>query len=48
MIIKVPSELTFFNTIKFCEYLDDIDEDEKFTFDFGSLVTVEPFGMLLV
>jgi hypothetical protein len=48
MIIKVPSELTFPNTRKFCEYLDDIEEDEKFTFDFAWLATVEPFGMLLV
>ena len=48
MIIKVPQDLTFYNTIEFCKYLDTIEDDEKFTFDFGGLATVEPFGMLLV
>lgn len=48
MIIKVPSYLIFSRTIEFCEYLDTIEEDRKFIFDFANLATVEPFGMLLV
>ncbi|PHR26740.1 MAG: hypothetical protein COA36_11390 [Desulfotalea sp.] len=48
MDIKVPSDLTFFNSIDFCNYLDEIEEHEDFVFDFSSLATVEPFGMLLV
>ena len=48
MLIKVPSDLTFYNTIEFCKYLDEVDEDDKFTFDYKTLATVEPFGMLLV
>lgn len=48
MIIKVPIDLDFSNSIKFCEYLDDIEEEGSFTFDYEGLATVEPFGMTLV
>jgi len=48
MIITVPADLTFQHGRKFCKFLDQVEETDRYTFDFHSLSTVEPFGMLLV
>ena len=45
--IKVPESLTLRSSIEFCKKLQNLPQDDEYSFDFRKTKFVEPYGMLL-
>lgn len=47
-VIRVPSTLNVANAFRFFALLRDLDPDEDYVFDFGSVGHTDPFGLLFL
>lgn len=48
MNIEMPCNFNLYSSMKFCNTIDRVENDDNYVYDYKNMSTVEPFGMLII